>query len=416
MFKFLKKDPIDQAKRHVEKALKEIEEDYFDYASIEYEKAANLFIEAGSSDFAVKYFREAAYCALEDDDHVRAAQMKICAAEALLSDILYDEAGGFYQEASDHLSRAKKTSDSLRTLALAVISYLAARSFDTAVNLLRKLEKRIPEKNPPKVPAIDVAKEFVAVLIEGYETSRENLAKCIAGYKPKESEIELIDFLSNSVHIALDTHVSLEWAGREVEEVSAKTPLEFELFFKSPVPVRIIDFRFSLSNSLAFINEPRIDDEPRTEGSYLLSVNPVLSGDGVLGPFKLTISGDRILANKHSNQIKFKIAKAPSQLDMELSPERISCGIGDEVVIDITLSNTGEGPADNIELKIALSDGIELSLGSNLRTIQFLGSNEKMRLQLYVRGVSMGDQIIMVSLRDTRSTQEIVKNAYVKVG
>ncbi|MFW9920780.1 MAG: hypothetical protein ACFFED_14340 [Candidatus Thorarchaeota archaeon] len=416
MFKFLNKDPIDKAKRHVEKALKEIEEGYLDYASTEYEKAANLFIEAGSSDFAVKYFREAAYCALEHEDHSRAAQMKLCAAEALLNDTLFDEAGGLYQEASDHLFRAKKIAESLRALALSVMSHLGSRNFDTAVNLLRKMEKRFPDKNPPKVPACDVAKEFVEVLIEGYETTKDNLTNCIQKYKPKDSELELIEFLTNSASIAIATDVRIEWAGKEMPEVSAKTPLEFELLLRCPVPIRIIDYKLDTSNSLTFIKEPAITNVPQTDASFLLTVNPVLSGEGTIGPFKLTISGERILAHKHSNQIKFKIAKAPAQLAVDFTPERISCGIGDEVVFDVTLSNEGEGPADNILVKLALSDGIELSLGGNERSIQFLGANEKMRLQVYVRGISMGDQVVMLSVKDGRSSQEIVKNAYIRVG
>ena len=47
--------------------------------SVEYEKAARLFVEAEEIDFAVKYFREAAYCALEKDDHIRSAK---CSAVA----------------------------------------------------------------------------------------------------------------------------------------------------------------------------------------------------------------------------------------------------------------------------------------------------------------------------------------------
>ena len=42
MFKFLKSDPAKKAKKHIEKALIEIEEGYPDYASIEYEKAAQI--------------------------------------------------------------------------------------------------------------------------------------------------------------------------------------------------------------------------------------------------------------------------------------------------------------------------------------------------------------------------------------
>ncbi len=416
MFNFLKKDPIDKAKKHVEKALREIEEDYFDYASVEYEKAAHLFIEAGSTDFAVKYFREAAYCALEDNNHERAAQMKVWAAETYLSDSLFDEAGGFYQEASDHYFRNKKLSDSLRTLALSVLSHLAARSFDTAVNLLKKMEKRMPVKNRPKIPACDVAKEFVGILVEGNESTQKDLTKCISKFKPRESETALVEFLTSSVRLALDTVVRIEWAGKELAEVSAKTPIEFELIYKCPVPVRIIDYKLFLSNSITFIKEPNIGDGISNEGSFLLTLNPVLSGEGVVGPFKLTFSGENILVHKHSNQISFRIAKAPAQLEMDVTPAKISCGIGDEVVFDVTLSNTGEGPADNVRLSVALTDGIELSLGGGERSIQFLGANEKMRLQIFVRGVSMGSQTLRVSLVDGQSEKEIVKESVIEVG
>jgi hypothetical protein len=39
MFKFMKSDPVKKAKKHIAKALIEIEEGYPEYASIEYEKA-----------------------------------------------------------------------------------------------------------------------------------------------------------------------------------------------------------------------------------------------------------------------------------------------------------------------------------------------------------------------------------------
>ncbi|MCK5150323.1 MAG: hypothetical protein KAQ65_00720 [Candidatus Thorarchaeota archaeon] len=416
MFDFLKKDPLEKAKKHVEKALREIEANYFDYASMEYEKAANRFIEAGSPDFAIKYFREAAYCALEDDDFQRGAQMKICAAETLLEEGRFDEAGGFYQEASDHLFRNKKLSDSIRTLSVSIMCHLAARSFDTAVNLLRKSEKRLPEKSPPKVHALDVAREYVGVLVEGYETTLEKLNSCISKFKPKESEQSVFDFLTDSVRLALDTHIEIEWAGQSHDKVPAKTPLEFELRYRCPIPVRVIDYRLTLSNSVTFIKEPEIGQGYNQEESWLLTVNPVLSGGGIVGPFKLTLEGERILVHKHSNQVEFLIEKAPSDLSMVITPERISCDLGDEVVLDVHLSNAGEGPADNIELLIKLSDGLELSLGSADRMIQFLGPSENMRLQIYVRGVGMGDELVTVKLIDGRTQHEIVKTTMVRVG
>jgi hypothetical protein len=416
MFDFLKKDPVEKAKKHVEKALREIEENYFDYASVEYEKAATLFLEAGSPDFAIKYYREASYCALEEEDFVRGAAMKILAAETLLGEGRFDEAGGFYQESSDHMFRDKKLRDSIRTLSVSIMCHLAARSFDTAVNLLRKVEKRLPEKSPPKVGALDVAREYVGVLVEGYETTPEKLNKCIAKFKPKESEQEVFDFLTNSVRLALETHIEIEWAGQTYSNVPAKTPLEFELRYSCPIPVRVIDYRLDLSNSLTFLKEPEIGQGYNNEESWLLTVNPVLSGGGIIGPFKLTLEGERLLVHKHSNQVEFLIEKAPSDLTMQVTPERISCDLGDEVVLDVYLQNDGEGPADNIQLFMELSDGVELSLGSPDRMIQFLGPSENMRLQVYVRGVGMGDELVTVKMIDGRTQHTIVKTVMVRVG
>jgi hypothetical protein len=416
MFDFLKRDPVDKAKKHVEKALREIEENYFDYASVEYEKAANLFLEAGSPDFAIKYYREAAYCALEEEDFVRGAEMKILTAETLLGEGRFDEAGSFYQESSDHMFRDKKLRESIRTLSVSIMCHLAARSFDTAVNLLRKVEKRLPEKSPPKVGALDVAREYVAVLVEGSETTSENLEKCISKFKPKETEQEVFDFLTNSVRLAQETHIEIEWAGKKLSEVPAKTPIEFELRYKCPIPVRVIDYRLTLSNSLTFIKEPEIVQNYSSEESWLLTVNPVLSGNGIIGPFKLTLEGERLLVHKHSNHVEFLIEKAPSDLSMSVTPERISCDLGDEVVLDVSLSNNGEGPADNIQLDIELSDGVELSLGNADRIIQFLGPSENMRIQIYVRGIGMGDELVTVKLTDGRTQTTMTKTTMVKVG
>jgi hypothetical protein len=70
MFKFLSRDPVKKAKKHVEKALGELEDGYPDYASIEFEKAAKLFLEGEGPVFAVKYFREAASCALQNKSSI----------------------------------------------------------------------------------------------------------------------------------------------------------------------------------------------------------------------------------------------------------------------------------------------------------------------------------------------------------
>ncbi|MFX1368865.1 MAG: hypothetical protein ACFFAY_09725, partial [Promethearchaeota archaeon] len=143
---------------------------------------------------------------------------------------------------------------------------------------------------------------------------------------------------------------------------------------------------------------------------------PVLSGDGSIGPFQLTLEGDQVLVNKMSNVVEFRIRRAPSNLKMEMTPERISCDLGDETVFDVTLLNDGAGPADNIKVEIDLSDGLEVSLGSSEKAIQFIGPSERMNFQIFVRGVSMGDELVTIRATEGRTGKEVSKTAKIIVG
>jgi len=414
MSRFLKRDPLKRAKKHVEKALNELEDGYPDFASTEYEKAACLFLESSEIDFAVKYFREAAYCSLEAGDYSRGADMKIDGAHALLTDGRYDEGGALLSEASDHLFRVKKQKSALRALSVAIICYLAARNFSTAVNLTRKAEKRF-SGTALKVPMFDFAQISTQILCEGADSTDRELSKTIGSAKPATAEEELVKFVADSVKLAQKTEVVIEWAGESQNEISAKSPVEFELRYKCPVPVKVVDSRYSLSKSLKFTKEPLIEPRSIKEDSWLLEVLPVLSGDGSVGPFNMTLEGERVLVHKISNSINFRIARAPSDLKMILSPERLSCGLGDESVFDVEFVNEGDGPADNIRVSIELSDGLEISLGSSEKTIQFIGPKERMRFQVYVRGVSIGDEMVTIKAVDSRVGEEIVQTSVVRV-
>ncbi len=415
MFKFLKKDPIKKAKKHIDKALKELDEDYPDYASVEFERAAQLFLQEGKVEFAVKYYREAAYAALEDENHIRAAEMKIAAAEVLLTDKMYDEAGTLYSEASDHFFREKKMQDSTRALSMGVLCLLASRNFDSAVNLFRKAEKRVAGGKKPACPEYDFAQHSVRILFEGVTLSQDHLDRVISKVKPRPAEEEMVLFLSESVRLANETEVRIEWAGPESDEVSVKVPIEFELIYKSPVPVRVTECRFNLSSSLRFTKEPAISHEPATEESWLFELTPVLSGDGTVGPFKLTLEGESVLAHKVSNSIGFRISRAPADLALELTPSKISCDLGDEVIFDILIINRGDGPADNIELKVELSDGLQVSMGNAEKVINFLGSSETMHFQLFVKGVGLGEEYVTVRVQDSMSDKAIEKRSIVIV-
>jgi len=414
MSRFLKRDPLKRAKKHVEKALNELEDGYPDFASTEYEKAACLFLESSEIDFAVKYFREAAYCSLEAGDYSRGADMKIDGAHALLTDGRYDEGGALLSEASDHLFRVKKQKSALRALSVAIICYLAARNFSTAVNLARKAEKRFSGTSV-KESMYSFAQISVQILCEGAASTDRQLGKLISAAKPKPAEEELVKFVAESTKLAQKTEVVIEWAGATQNEISVKTPIEFELRYTCPVPVKVVDSRYTLSKSLKFTKEPNIEPRLGKEDSWLLEVLPVLSGDGSVGPFNMTLEGQSVLVNKFSNAIEFRIARAPSDLKMNLTPERLSCGLGDESVFDVEFVNEGDGPADNIKVTVELSDGLEISLGSTEKIIQFIGPRERMRFQVYVRGVSIGDEMVTIKAVDSRVGEEIVKTSVVRV-
>ncbi|TFF84767.1 hypothetical protein EU524_00305 [Candidatus Thorarchaeota archaeon] len=415
LFRFLKRDPLKKAKRHVDKALGELEDGYPDYASNEYEKAARTFLEAEELDFAVKYFREAAYCALESEDHSRAAEMKIEAASCLLTEGRYDEGGNLYSEASDHYFRVKRLKDSSRTLAVGIIGYLGARNFETATNLLRKAQKRFSGAKKKTHSCQELAKLAVVILCEGKEVSREVFDKAASKAKPSEAESALFTFLIDSVRVAIDTEVSLEWAGEPQKEVKVKTPIELELRYKCPAPVKVVGHRLSLPNSVVLLKDPDFGQTPAQEESWLLQVRPVLSGEGSVGPYNVTLEGERVLVNKHSNTIKFSIARAPPKLSLGLKPESMSLTLGDEGIIEVEVRNEGDGPADNIHVTTEMSEGVEIALGSEERTINFLASGDKVRFQIYVKAVMQGDSVITFKALDRMTNNEAVMSSRISV-
>ncbi len=264
-----KRDPVKRAKKHIEKALVELEEDYPQYASVEYEKAARFFLEAEESDFAVKYFREAANCALYGEDHIRASEMKIAASEVLLMDSRFGSASSLFSEASDHQFRMKKLSDSGRSLAISVLASLAARNFDTAVNLLNKAEERLG-KHSRKIGMLNFARLAVQVLCDGKAATKKTAEKLISSARPRELETPLVDFVATSVRLGLETEVILEWAGKKQESILAKNPVEFELRYSCPAPVKVVDSRYSMSNGLRLTREPEFSPTETNSESWLI--------------------------------------------------------------------------------------------------------------------------------------------------
>ncbi len=414
--KFLRRDPAKMARQHVERALKECEQQYYDYASEEYEKAARLFHEADLADFSIKYFREAAYCALQNNDHVRAGMMKIASAEVLIEEGRFEEAGGLYAEASDHLFREKRFNESTRTMAMCVMSFLASRSLNTAVNQFRKGEKRLTGNKGIDDPAYLLAQLCVEVLCEGHTVAERELDSIIDRFRPSSTEAPLVSFVAESVRCALKTELILDWAGEPMKSVPVKRPVELEFRYSCPVPVRVIAHRYTLSSSLVLEREPVLTPETSDAESWLVVVRPVLSGEGVIGPFSLTLEGERVLFNKHSNTLRLEIEKAPARVELTLSPPRLNCSIGDEIVFDVVLSNHGDGAAEPIDIEFLTSHGLEMSVGVNRKTVQFLGVGESLNLQVFLRARERGDQLLMVRLIDSRGVVQIEKNAIVRVG
>jgi hypothetical protein len=412
---FFKRDPIKKAKKHIENALEEIEDGYLDYASVEYEKAARKFIEGESPDFAVKYFREAASCALKHKDNGRAAMLKIAGAETLLQDGNYGNASYLFSEASDHYYKANKIRNSIRSISLSILCNLAIRSFDTAIGLLNKIEARLTNSRIKTSPELALSQLFVKILSEGEEVEIKDVKKALAKAKFKEEEQLLLDFVVGCIELALETEVRIEWAGPEKDEVMVKAPIEFELRYRCPTPVKVIDYRFPLASSLVFKKEPTLTTDVSTDESWLFEITPVLSGEGKIGPFWLTLEGDQVLAHKHSNDLVFQIAQAPSDLKLEVTPKRVSCSLGEEAILTVAVSNEGAGPAGNIGIFLELSSGLEISLGSDQKNIQFLGPGENIRFQVIVKGVGLGEENVKVRLFDEKQDTEVEKISLITV-
>ncbi len=413
--KFLRRDPATMARHHVEKAIKKTEQQYYDYASEEYEKAARLFHEADQADFAIKYFREAAYSALQNNDHVRAGMMKIAAAEVLAEEGRFEEAGNLYAEASDHFFREKRLNESVRAMAMCVMSLLASKNFNTAVNQFKKGEKRFAGNKVTYTPSYELTRLCVNVLCEGLEVPEREFNSVLDRFRPSPTETALIDFVAESVRCALKTSLVLEWAGAPIKSVTVKTPIELELRYECPVPVRVIGHKYNLSSSIVLDRGPVLTTEASPAESWLLIVRPVLSGDGVIGPFSLTLEGERVLINKHSNTLRLEIEKAPARVDLTVTPPRLACSAGDEVVFDIVLTNSGDGAAESIGLEFLTSHGLEISVGVNKKTIQFLGVGESLRLQVFLRARERGEQVLMVHLLDVKGSILIEKKVVVRV-
>jgi hypothetical protein len=300
-------------------------------------------------------------------------------------------------------------------MSIAVLCSLAARNFDTAVNLFKKSTKRLSGTSRGSHHAHEFARMAVGVLCEGDEIPSKDIDDALRRFKPDDMEKRLIEFVAASVKLAQQTEVAIEWAGKPRESVKSKSHIEFELRYECPVPVRVIDKRYSLSNSLAFVEEPDIDGKLSKTGSWLMVLNPVLSGEGVVGPIRLTLEGQEVLVNKHSNTLQFDIEPAPSDLHVYLSPADITCGLGDELIFDVELLNKGGGAANNIDVMLKLTPGLETSIGSESKSIQFIGVGERMRLQFYIRAVQVGDQSLVVTAKSPDGSVELEETGIVHV-
>jgi hypothetical protein len=89
--------------------------------------------------------------------------------------------------------------------------------------------------------------------------------------------------------------------------------------------------------------------------------------------------------------------------------------LGEEAILTVSVSNEGSGPAGNISLFVELSSGLEISLGSDQKNIQFLGPGENIRFQIIVKGIGLGEENIKVRLIDERQETEVEKISLINV-
>jgi uncharacterized repeat protein (TIGR01451 family) len=209
--------------------------------------------------------------------------------------------------------------------------------------------------------------------------------------------------------------VVIEWAGRKEDTALVRQPIEFEVKYNCPASVRVVDYRVSLSSNLVASKMPKITGGAATGDSWLMEVTPILDGSGVVGPIKVRLEGEKVLVNRQSNTIKFEISPAPPLLEVSLSTQQTSCAVGDDVVLDVVLKNTGHGSASNIIVSSELSAGLQLSIGNDQKSIQFLATGEEMRFLLYVKALARGDGLVTVKVKEPNHDIELVKTALIRV-
>ena len=143
----------------------------------------------------------------------------------------------------------------------------------------------------------------------------------------------------------------------------------------------------------------------------LLTLSACFDKKGSLKPLKIVCLGDSIT---YGHKLVDPTRQSyPAQL------ARLSRGqwrVMNSGVNGATVLNKGDGPAENITVEAELSDGLEISLGNEEKLINFLGSGENIRFQIFVRAVGQGDELVTMKVVDGRSGQEVVKTSMIRVG
>ena len=254
--------------------------------------------------------------------------------------------------------------------------------------------------NAPLVPPGDSElKPAPFSLIPGYPTSNKNAPNDLGvptkGSTPETVVADDAQGQSNDNPTGRqEPSVSLEWIGPPTAKLGQ--PVTYQIIVKntSAIPVQNVTVRNRIPGGVTVqATEPRAINElntliwelgtlqPRQEKRLDLQLLPEMRGDLACQAF-VSFTG--------MSQARIRVREPKLQLKIS-GPDKVL--LGDSAPFSLTVTNPGDGSADQVKIRAALSEGLEHTRG---RTVEFelgnLGPNESRSVQLVCTTKTGGPQ------------------------
>ena len=192
--------------------------------------------------------------------------------------------------------------------------------------------------------------------------------------------------------------VSLEWVGPTQTKIGR--PFTYEIIVRNngDIPATDVIVRDRIPESMKVVSvEPTSSPDsqgylwnlgslaPREERRIEVEMVAMQRGD---------VSCHATVTATTAAHAAFRVTQ-PQLVVSQTTPEKLM--VGDPVSMNISLSNPGDGPADNVVLRITLSDGLRHDKGSEFTIdVGSVGSGETKPVQLLCSAVAGGTQHVHV--------------------